>query len=464
MPAKPLHRSVLRSGTFRFVLLFTAIFAIGSMLVLFTVQRQIHGYADAATESTLNGEARILTSEYRALGLGGLKDAIARHSYGHDPQFRFRLMEADGQLLAGNLPSTVMVQGPGKLNVREPRPDAQGIHIETFRTLGVTLPDGRHLVIGTDTFDVHEMMERLNRFTLACGIGITLFALVGGYFVGSLFVRRLHGVNSAVNQIMAGALHERLPTIGMGPEFDELSHNLNRMLDRIQGLMEGLRQVSTDIAHDMRTPLTRLRQQLEALRGLNEVEAYEAGVSVSLEQIDAILGIFRALLRIGSLEGGVGRTRFTTVDLSEMITRVGAAYEPVVEDSGRVLNQQITPGLLGIGDGELLAQAVTNLIENAMTHTPVGTEIILKLSGDAYGARIVVADNGPGIPTSERAKVLERFYRLDASRSTPGSGLGLALAHAIATLHHTEIGLADNAPGLAIGFTLPPRDDGPSIG
>ncbi|WP_395396943.1 ATP-binding protein [Novosphingobium sp. BL-8A] len=459
MAAEPLRRSVLKSGTFRFALLFAAIFAVGSLLVLITVQQQIESYATAATEGSLRNEARILAAEYDALGITGLVDAIARHSHtGKDPQFRYRLVDGSGRLIAGDLPPTVRLDGLGTLQVREVDVAVRGEAMETFRTLGTPLPQDLHLVIGTDTFDVRALMERLRTFTLACGLGITLFALVGGYFVGSLFVRRLHSVNTSVNRIMSGALDERLPAIGMGPEFNELSHNLNHMLDRMQGLMEGLRQVSTDIAHDLRTPLTRLRQRLEVLRGQKTVDAYDAGIDAALEQTDEILAIFRALLRIGSLESGAGRGRLTAVDLSEIVERVSAAYEPVVEDAGKRLRVLIEPGLHVLGDGELLAQMFTNLVENALIHTPRGTTLTMAVFRSSGAIIAEVADDGPGIPKDEREKVLVRFYRLDASRSTPGSGLGLSLVHAIATLHAAELMLEDNNPGLRIHFRFPEKD------
>jgi signal transduction histidine kinase len=457
MAAEPLRRSVLRSGAFRFAVLFAAVFAIGSLLVLIAVQRQIEGYAVAATDASLRNEMKILRSEYEALGLDGLTEAISRHSHtGKDPQFRFRLVDGSGRVIAGDLPADATLVGPGILKVREVNMAVRGEAIETFKTLGAALPGTFHLVVGTDMFDVRTVVERLRIFTLACGIGITLFALAGGYFVGSLFIRRLNGVNSSVNRIMAGALGERIPTIGLGPEFDELSGNLNLMLDRIQGLMEGLRQVSTDIAHDLRTPLTRLRQNLEGLRGTDTLTGYDAGIEAALEQTDEILTIFRALLRIGTLEGGAGRSRFTRLDLSELIERVGGAYEPVAEDSGHRLDVELEPGLMVTGDGELLAQMFTNLIENALVHTPPGTCIVLHARRSGEGVIAEVRDDGPGIPAEERDRVFVRFYRLDTSRSTPGSGLGLSLVRAIASLHHVIPILEDNGPGLKIVLKFPP--------
>ena len=182
--------------------------------------------------------------------------------------------------------------------------------IQKLAILGIRLADGTTLIVATDTYDVQELRHRLDLFVIWCGIGITVLALAAGYLIARLFLHRLERVNAAIEAIMAGNFAERLPAIGMGAEFDQLSRNLNRMLDRIGGLIDGLRQVSTDIAHDLRTPLTRLRQRLESVRGAGTPEAYDAGIDVALEQTDAILDIFRALFRIGTIEGGTGRSRF----------------------------------------------------------------------------------------------------------------------------------------------------------
>ncbi|WP_157216420.1 sensor histidine kinase [Flavisphingomonas formosensis] len=450
------RQSVLRSGAFRFALLFAAVFAIGSLLLLIAVERQIGRYAIEATDQSLRAEAGNLAAEYRAHGRQGLIDAIHRHAaLGKDAPFHYLLVDTLGTRIAGDLPVDTPIDGWGTVPVDEHRHRGSRPYFETFKTLATHLPQGLRLVVATDTFDVQELTDRLGRFTLACGIGITLFALVGGYFVGGLFVRRLDRVNGSVDRIMAGALAERLPAIGISPEFDQLSRNLNLMLHRIGNLMEGLRQVSTDIAHDLRTPLTRLRQQLEETRGMADPAAYEAGIDTAIEQVDEILRIFRALLRIGTLEGGAGRERLAEVDLSEVMDRVHLACQPVAEDAGKTLFAQHAPGVTVRGDGELLAQLFINLIENALVHTPAGTRITTRLARTGHGILAEVADDGPGVPDDMREKILQRFYRLDRSRSSPGAGLGLSLVSAIAALHGAALTLADNRPGLRVSLAFP---------
>jgi signal transduction histidine kinase len=236
----------------------------------------------------------------------------------------------------------------------------------------------------------------------------------------------------------------------MGDEFDRLTGNLNLMLDRIQALMDGLRQVSTDIAHDLRTPLSRLRQHLESMRDLTRPEDLEVAINDALAQVDDVLTTFHALLRIGQIEGGAGRARFEPVDLSAVMERVRLAYETAAEDSGKTLSAEIMPDVVVEGDPQLLTQLFANLLENAMRHTGENAHISMKLALVGRAAIAVVADDGPGVPAQERDRVLMRFYRLDASRSTPGSGLGLALVAAIADLHGAKLVLSDGNPGLAV--------------
>lgn len=458
MPAERLGRAPFRkahrSAAFRFALMLAVVVALGATALLMTVERQVGRYAHEASDGMLRAEAKVLAGEYAELGLSGLTDAIARHrGVSADAPYRYLLRDALGRRLAGDLPDAAARVGSGTLDV--PEQEAGGVNIERMAMLGTSLPDGILLVVATDSFDVQDLRHRLDRFTLLSGIGIALFALLGGYLVGSLFLRRLDRVNHAVDRIMEGERDERLPMIGFGPEFDELARNLNHMLDRNAAAMEALRQVSTDIAHDLRTPLTRLHQRLEAMQ---DGAADPTGIEEALAQTDGLLATFHALLRIGTLEGGVGRQRFARVDLSELMERIHQAYLPVAEDADHLLTADLAPGVVVSGDGELLAQLFTNLIENAIVHTPAGTTIGLRLGVAGEEVLAEVSDTGPGIPREERDKVFRRFYRLDRSRSSAGSGLGLALVAAIAALHRADCFIADADAGLSVRVRFQRRE------
>jgi len=255
---------------------------------------------------------------------------------------------------------------------------------------------------------------------------------------------------------MDGELGKRVPASGFGDEMDQLALNLNAMLDRIQALMESLKRVSDDIAHDLRTPLSRLRHQLEAARSRTP-RSGDAVIEQAITEVDAILETFSALLRISQIEAGARRAAFSVISLGQIASTVTEAYSPVAEDR----SQRLKPVLADVppipGDRELLTQMVANLIENSMRHCPAGVDISVELAQEDGAPVLRVADNGPGIPTGEREKVFRRFYRLEASRTTPGSGLGLALVKAVADLHGASIELSDNRPGLCVTIRFPAR-------
>jgi len=254
---------------------------------------------------------------------------------------------------------------------------------------------------------------------------------------------------------MRGNLSRRIALRGSGDEFDRLSTNLNEMLDRMQMLMDGLRQVSNDIAHDLRTPLTRLRQHLEGahLRARTVAE-YQLVVDKAIAETDEILGTFGALLRIAQIEAGTRRAAFTAVDLSGVLQTIVETYAAVAEDHEHDLASRIADGITVRGDRQLLTQMIANIVENALRHTPAGTRIELELAA-ASGPICTIRDNGPGIPEPERQRVFRRFYRLDSSRATPGSGLGLSLVAAIAELHRIAVEVGDNQPGLRVTLRFP---------
>ncbi|MEA3067080.1 MAG: hypothetical protein QOK41_487, partial [Sphingomonadales bacterium] len=275
----------------------------------------------------------------------------------------------------------------------------------------------------------------------------------GAMLFGSYLRRRLNSISGTAKVIIGGDIRERMPVSGSGDEIDQLAGTLNRMLDRIEGLLENLRQVSSDVAHDLRTPLSRLRTQLERSKQMTEDPADV--IEGAIAQLDQVLSLFGAILRIAEVEAGETRRYFTTVDLTALTTELVESCAPALQDQGHTLLWSVEPGLMVRGDRELLAQAAINLIENAQRHTPVGTVIRLTLVATGDSLCLQVVDNGPGVATSDLPRIVKRFARLETSRNTAGYGLGLNLVSAVARLHGGRLILRNDAPGLSVTIELP---------
>nr|WP_246412797.1 ATP-binding protein [Methylobacterium brachythecii] len=287
-------------------------------------------------------------------------------------------------------------------------------------------------------------------------LGVALGALLSG-----AFLRRVDAINRTAEAIIAGDLGRRIDVGGTKDDFDRLARTLNRMLDRISGLIENVRQVSNDIAHDLRTPLTRLQHGLQQAASRPSTEAdFRKAIDRATAEIGEILDVFSGLLRIAQIEAGARRAGFRSVDLSSTLRTVAEAYAPAIEDSDRRLVCSIEDRVFVKGDRELLTQLFSNLCENGLQHTPAGATIDVKLSATAGRAEITFTDDGPGIPPEEREKVFRRFYRVDKSRGAVGNGLGLTLVGAVAELHDAPIVLSDNAPGLRVTIVLAALPDG----
>ena len=448
-----MHRlRVFKSGAFRLALLFVAIFAVGAITLVAAVNVAVTRYASQTTATALVDESTLLRSEAQARGRDALGQLILRRQrIVHAHPFVYLLADQQGRPVGGDLPVAAAKIGWGEVSVAEPaEPNEPSDGQNTIRTYGVRLADGSRLIVGRNTSDLDELSDWLRIVTLCSGLGITVLAAGGGLMIASVFLRRLDRVNGSLQDIMDGRLEERVPAIGMGDEFERLTRNLNLMLDRNQALMDGLRQVSTDIAHDLRTPLGRLRQHLDSMRELSQPAELQSAIDDALAQVDDVLSTFHALLRIGQIEGGAGRARFEPVDLSAVMDRVRLAYETAAEDAGKTLSAQIAQNIVVNGDPQLLTQLFANLVENALRHAGDTARITMRLAVVSSTVSAVVADDGPGIPAHERHRVLRRFYRLDSSRSTPGSGLGFALIAAIADLHDAQLVLSENSPGLSV--------------
>ena len=445
----------LASSALRLATAFAVIFALGGALMFGAFQWAVTGYANASIEEDLRVESRVLLADQAASDLPGLERRVSSRTRLGSP-FSYALFDRTGRRLAGELPLQAP-QGPGLGSVAMPAPTDDGAVADEpilVRTLATPLPDGS-LVVGKTTYAVHELQEWMAQIALWGAAGMAVLAGLGGLTAGLILARRLERVNTATARIMQGHLSERLPPIGLGSEFAALRDNLNRMLERLEASMEAMRHVSSDIAHDLRTPLNRMRQRLEQSRARSgTVEELQEVIDHALSDLDGALDIFAALLRIAQIEAGAGREAFAPVSASGLVRRVFEAYQPVADDAGHTMALLADSDRLVMGDEDLLIQMLSNLVENAIVHADGPIHIIIEAYDEASKAVLCVRDTGPGIPDEALPKVTRRFFRLDHSRHSPGSGLGLALVAAIAALHDADLVLGSNRPGLAARIRL----------
>jgi signal transduction histidine kinase len=370
-----------------------------------------------------------------------------------------------GEGLAGNVGSlaTGILETPGWTETAYRRlDDPDGAEHEALIRV-FQLPSGFRLLVGRDL----EERERLHDIVLAAGRWslaiVIVLGVAGGFFVTRRVLKRVDAMTDTTRKIMDGDLAGRLPIAGTGDELDRLATNLNAMLERIEGLMYGFKEVSDNIAHDLKTPLTRLRNRCEeALRLAEDESQYRAALESTIEESDALIRTFNALLMIARAESGEARENMTEFDAAEVAQDVSELYEPLADTKGLALRVEATPAPVK-GNRELVSQALANLVDNAIKyaepqgHAANGTpaEILVTAGSEGDRIKLAVRDGGPGIPESDRAHAIERFVRLEQSRTKPGSGLGLSLAAAVARLHGGELKLEDNAPGLKAVLDLP---------
>ncbi|MFC3674032.1 sensor histidine kinase [Ferrovibrio xuzhouensis] len=451
-----------RTLGFRLSMLYAGLFVVSTGLLFGIVYWIAAQVLQQQNVTILQNEVAALTEGVAPPSANGVATEIDRRlQEGKYRPLYYRLETSAGNKLSGNLPALRLQPGWHKFSypvgqLTSYPPEDEDEH--TIRLLGLTsrLPSGDLLSVAVDTYRSREAKEAIIRaFSWAAAAGLIL-ALIGGLLLSRGFLRRIDAINRATQAIMDGNLSRRIEVIGGGDELDRLSSNLNEMLDRLQALMEGLRQVSNDIAHDLRTPLSRLKQRLEDVQAADTTrEGYRIATGLALQDASEALTTFSALLRIAQIEAGTRRSQFTEIDLCELLTDLAATYGPVAEDLGKTISTELTPAVRIQGDRELLTQMFVNIIENALRHTnqSASVSLVLRMLDGVPTAEVV--DDGPGIPPAEREKVFRRFYRLEGSRSTPGNGLGLALVAAVAELHRIRISLEDNQPGLTVRLSFP---------
>ena len=443
---------LLRTSSFRLTLAYAGLFG-ASVLILFgVIYWATDIYMTRSLDAAIDSDFTELKNTADASGRGLLADQIDdRLRQMPRGPMHYLLQDAHGKLIAGDLPA--FGGDAGRFDLV---PNGRARHEPAVRARGASLPGGDFLMVGIDAYPREEMNELILR-AFGWGSAITLvLAFGGGALLSGGLLRRIETISRAARDIMAGDFSQRIPLRGADDEFDHLVTSLNAMLDRMQSSMESVRRVSDDIAHDLRTPLTRLRQRLErAQRRAQSTTAWQAAAADCITEMDAILDTFAALLRIAQIDSGTAAYHFSEIDLSDVLRTIAEVYEPMADEKGQSFSAQIAGSLTVWGDRELLGQMLANIIENAMKHSPPGGRIGLVTCASSTEIKVAVTDDGPGIPVFERSNVFKRFYRIETSRSTPGSGLGLSLVEAIARLHHVSIDLSDNNPGLRItlGFS-----------
>jgi signal transduction histidine kinase len=375
-------------------------------------------------------------------GTAALVSALAARA-GEERGLSYRLETRDRAFIAGALPPAG--HGPGWFDFSMEEEDGQREAADSFRGFAAAAAGGNILTVAEDTDEIENTENTLFGVFAAAALCAAALAVAGGLWLSRLYLGKLDAFADTAEAITGGALDRRMPLAEAGDEFDRLSASLNRMLDRNAALLESQRRIASDIAHDIRTPLTRLRQKLEAAKDHD-----------ALEDADGLLATLDAVLRIAEIEEGARKANFADVDLAQIARKIEEAYAAPFEEQGKSLSVAGDPSVAARGDPDLLAQLLSNLAENALVHTPAGTSAVIEARNAGGGPILSVRDDGPGVPEAERGPIFRRFHRRDASRATPGNGLGLSLVRAIADLHGADLTASDARPGLKIMLKWPP--------
>ncbi|HET7577627.1 MAG TPA: HAMP domain-containing sensor histidine kinase [Sphingomicrobium sp.] len=437
------------SAAYRIAFVNFGAYATGLAVLGVVVFAAMHVAFSRQLNSMVRENARILQNEYTSGGERELAEAIAVREKSRLPtRMLYGVFTPDGRRIYGSLAIERPPLGNRSIVFEDPKegPDAA-------RAMTIDLAPDRRLVVAVDS-DWLEKVERLMIaiFTIAF-LGSVFVGFGGAVILGSYLQRRIQSISNSAEAIIRGDIRRRMPVGTRRDEFDQLAATLNRMLDRIEGLLNNLRQVSGDIAHDLRTPLARLRNRLE--QSAQETRGDDLLIADAIHQLDEVLSLFAAILRVAEVESGETKQFFAAVDISALLTEVAESYALAFEDQGRAFLWSIEPGLTVEGDRELLAQAVVNLLENAQRHTPDDAVVRLTVSSSGNSVNLQVMDNGPGVPKADLGRITKRFARLESSRNTAGHGLGLSLVSAVAKLHGGQLILRNCSPGLSAVIEIP---------
>jgi len=449
---------ILHTQAFRIVLIYVFVFALSATALVGFTYWNTERSLDAQTDQIIGAEITGLSEQYQRLGLRGLADVIANRAL-HNAPGLYLLADREGHPLAGNLDEWPhLVTQDGEFVEFDYERRAQGEQV-TRRARGraFSLVGGEVVLLVARDVNERDLTKRLFTTTLPWSVGLMLlFGLVGGALMSRNVLARLDSINRTSAEIVAGDFSRRVPLTDNHDEFDALAENLNRMLERIERLMKGMREVADSVAHDLRTPLNRLRNRLEeAQRRLDPQSQHAADIDAAIAETDGLIATFNALLLIAEADSGAARGAMTPLDLSAVVADMAELYAPLAEEKSIALTV-LPSGALSIeGNRSLISQALANLIDNAIKYTPAEGRVTISAGETPAGVDLTVADSGAGIPAEERTRVLERFVRLEASRNSPGTGLGLSLVAAVARLHDARLTLSDNNPGLKATISFP---------
>lgn len=458
---------LIRTTAFRLTLAYLFLFALFAASLLGYFAWNTRRMITEQIAATVQTEFQELNERYERAGLRGLVFSVENRALRPGANL-YLLMSSGGQPIAGNIDSLApgVMGSDGWSEVAYRRLDEQDSANHRALVRVAQIGGGFRLLVGRDLEERRHIFRIVASAAQWSLLVVVVLGIGGGVFVGRRVLRRIDAMTGATQRIMAGDLSERLPVGRSGDELDRLAQNLNGMLERIEMLMAGLKEVSDNIAHDLKTPLTRLRNRAEeALAGARSEDDYREALERTIEESDGLIRTFNALLMIARAESGQARDGWAAFDVAQVAQDIHELYEPLAEDNG--LKLEIRAAAANVhGNRELISQALANLVENAIKYgRPVppadgpaaaaAASVLIEARRDGDDVALSVSDRGPGIPEAERARALERFVRLDASRSQPGSGLGLSLASAVATLHGGVLRLEDNRPGLRAVLVLP---------
>ncbi len=460
--------SIARTTPFRLTLVYLALFAASAAAFLAYIYVATAGEVTRRADQDVRRELDSLQAVYNRGGFTGLNQEVIQRSVGARP-YLYLLMDAHGRPITGDLAASPLddptaAPAAAQFRLTDTDPDGATVKSQDYGRQ-IRLATGQLLFVGVDIDAGRASVIRIVRAIRGGAVLVILLGLAGGLFVSRNVSRTLAGLNQAVAAVAAGDLHARIPVRGVRDEYDDLAHGLNGMLDRVERLMGSMRHAGDAIAHDLRSPLTRLRARLEV--SMMEVEAGhadpQAALAQALEDTDAVLKTFGAVLAISRLQAAGSIADAQPFDIAEVATGVSELYEAVCEEKGQEFGAEIGRGLMVRGDRDFVAQALANLLDNAVKYTPAGGAVMLRTRRRASGeVEVSVTDTGPGIPEEDRGRVLERFVRLEQSRSAPGSGLGLSLVAAVVSAHGGRLELDDGpgemggtGPGLRTALVFP---------